>query len=86
MKITKSYLKSLIKESLEEMKDDQHPVEQVTMDMIDSAIRGIEDYIIRAKFAREIVDKHHISFEEVVAELGDKPTYKVSELFKWLGY
>lgn len=86
MKITKSYLKSLIKESLEEMHSDQQPVEQVTMQMIEDAVSGMEDYVIRAKFAREIVDKHHIPFEEVTAELGDKPTYKVSELFKWLGY
>lgn len=86
MKITKSYLKSLIKESIEDMKDIQAPVEQVTMEMIEDAVSGREDYVIRAKFAREIADKHHTPFEEVTAELGDKPTYKVSELFKWLGH
>jgi hypothetical protein len=86
MKITKNYLKSLIKESLEEMKGEQTPVEQVTTQMIEDAVSGMKEYVIRAKFAREIVDQHHIPFEEVTAELGDKPTYKVSELFGWLGY
>ena len=93
MKLDKSTLKKLIKESMEEMslhvpaKEGMELVDQVTHAMIESAIRGEEDYLITRQFATEILNKHHIdNLDEAFAELGDSEVYKVSELFGWLGY
>jgi hypothetical protein len=96
MKLDKSTLKSLIKESIEEMslnvpmepQAEQLPlVTRVDSEMIKAAILGEEDYLISRKFAAKILGKHHVdNLDEAFAELGDSDTYKVSELFGWLGY
>lgn len=92
MKLDKTTLKRLIKESIEEMSINvpvvkkQPLVDQVTQQMIEDAINGNEDYLISRNFAAEIAEQHSVPFREVEDELGRKPNYKVSELFGWLGY
>jgi hypothetical protein len=93
MKLNKSTLKKLIKESLDEMslhvpaQQDMELVDRVTRGMIESAVSGAEDYLITRQFATKILAQHHIdNLDEAFAELGDNEIYKVSELFGWLGY
>lgn len=31
-------------------------------------------------------EKHQVSFDELLAELGDHPEYKVAQVLRWLGY
>jgi hypothetical protein len=89
MKIKKETLKRLIKEEYEKMAEggsELRLVDHVTMEMVEDALRGNQDFEISRKFAREIADEHYVSFKEVQDELGVKPRYKVSEFFGFLGY
>lgn len=89
MKLNKETLKTLIKESLEEMSHGGQEPEMVThvsQEMIENAILHGEDYLVSADFAAQILQQHSTPVDEAFAELGDKPAYTVSELFGWLGY
>jgi len=88
MKLNKETLKALIKESLEEMSHDGglEMVDHVTQEMIRAAVTGEEDYLVSRNFAAKILDQHSVRFAEAADEIGDKPSYTVSELFSWLGY
>lgn len=85
MKVTKNYIKRLVKESIDEYREPDF-VHQVTFDMIEDAVRHRAEYIVSKKFALEIIEKHYLSPEELFSELGEHDSYKVSELFGWLGY
>ena len=91
MKLDKQTLKTLIKESLDEMSfvasSSLPMVDEVTQEMIESAVSGEEDFLISRSFATQILKQHQIDdLGEAFAELGDSEVYKVSELFGWLGY
>lgn len=93
MKVTKSYIKSLIKESLEEISYEkrrlQHSVGNIMRDVEgrEQAMLGTgPDEPLTVEQTKEIVRLHHLDFEDLVADLGKKEFYKISELFTWLGY
>lgn len=93
MKLDKQLLKKLIKESLEEISDRPLKVSRATADVM-SDVEGREqamlgtgpDQPLTIEQTKEIVRLHHLYFEDLVADLGQKDSYKISELFTWLGY
>ena len=88
MKLDKTILKKLIKESIEDFMLEQPKEKQkldvvsfLNQEMIEDAVRNIKDYLVSKKFAFKIARKHSVGELEVIEELGNKDFYKVSELF-----
>jgi len=93
MKLNKETLKTLIKESLEEINYKKqrlaHSVGNVMSDVEgrEQAMLGTgPDQPLTVEQTKEIVRLHHLYFEDLVADLGQKDSYKISEVFGWLGY
>jgi hypothetical protein len=93
MKLTKPYLKSIIKESLEEIGYKQRGLSQSVANIMGD-VEGREqamlgkgrDEPLSIEQTKEILRLHHVDFEDLVEDLGEKGSYKISELFGWLGY
>ncbi len=93
MKLDKEVLKTLIKESLEEINYKKQRLARSVGNVM-SDVEGREpamlgtgpDQPLTVEQTNEIVRLHHLYFEDLVADLGQKDSYNISELFGWLGY
>lgn len=52
------------------------------MDYYESA----SDEVISQRRAQKEVEAHGLDFDEMLDELGVKPTYKAEDVLDWLGY
>tara|TARA_R110000772_G_scaffold241361_1_gene353665 strand:+ start:43 stop:201 length:159 start_codon:yes stop_codon:yes gene_type:complete len=52
------------------------------MDYYESA----EGEVINSRRAQREVEAHGLDFDEMLDELGIKPTYKAQDVLDWLGY